>query len=263
MTAVPPTTAPHCAACGAPVTGRFCSRCGAAVEAPACASCGTPLSPGARFCHRCGAPARPAAGASAGSRERVAWIVAAAAVLLAVAAIAFRVGNTRPATPVMANAGNAGSAPPLPTRGPDISQMSPRERFDRLYDRIMRAAEAGDSVTVAQFAPMALGAYDLLDRFDADARYHASLIHLTIGQLDAARALADTIETEAPGHLFAELIRGEVAERTNDADGLTRSYRAFLARYDAELRTGRTEYQEHRTLLEDFRTRARATLGTN
>jgi hypothetical protein len=141
--------------------------------------------------------------------------VAGAAVLIAVAALAFRLGGGRTATPVMANAGNAGATSPLSTRAPDISQMTPRERFDRLFDRVMGAAERGDSTTVTQFSPMALGAYDMLDQVDADARYHAAMIHLVNGGVDAALALADTIQRAAPNHLFGYLIRveGPHAER--------------------------------------------------
>jgi hypothetical protein len=66
-----------------------------------------------------------------------------------------------PAAEVAANAPFAGGAaaggPP-----PDISSMSPRERFDRLYNRIMTAAENGDEETVTNFSPMALSAYTML-----------------------------------------------------------------------------------------------------
>jgi hypothetical protein len=186
--------------------------------------------------------------------------VAGAAVLIAVAALAFRLGGGRAAAPVMANAGSAGAAAPLSTRAPDISQMTPRERFDRLFDRVMGAAERGDSTTVTQFSPMALGAYDMLDQFDADARYHAAMIHLVNGGVAAARALADTIQRDVPNHLFGYLIRGEAADRVNDLPALNASYRAFLDNYDAQIRADHIEYREHKTALDDFRTRARATI---
>ncbi len=195
-----------------------------------------------------------------GRRETVAWIVAGSALVVAVGVFAFRAGGSRPTVPDMANAGNVAGAAPLSTRAPDISRLSPRERFDRLFDRVMRAASAGDTAAVVQFSPMALGAYEMLDRFDTDTRYHAAMIHLAIGQIDAARALADTILRETPTHLFGFLIRGDAADRTNDLPGLSASYRAFLAHYDAELRSGRVEYREHQPALDDFRTRARATV---
>ena len=256
----PQTTAqsPVCATCGTPIQGRFCPGCGAAADPGTCQSCQAVLSPGARFCHRCGTVAGGAR--QTGRRETIAWAVAGAAVLIAVASLAFRLGGGRPATPVMANAGNAGANSPLSTRAPDISQMTPRERFDRLFDRVMGAAERGDSTTVTQFSPMALGAYDMLDQVDADARYHAAMIHLVNGGVEAALALADTIQRAAPDHLFGYLIRGEAADRVNDLAALNASYRAFLDNYDAQIRADHVEYREHRTALEDFRTRARATI---
>jgi len=248
-----------CAACGNALKqgARFCSHCGASTDAGSCPSCGSPLSAGARFCHKCGtAQGTGSRGQGTGARERVAWIVAGLGLALAVLAFLWR-GN-RPPAPDM---GSAGAATGLSTRAPDISAMSPEERFFRLWDRIERAAAAGDTATIIQFAPMALGAYAMLDSVDNDQRFHAALIDLATGDFPAALARADTMLITVPGHLFAYLIRGEVADRRNDVAALGRTYRDFLARYDAELASGKTEYTEHRPLLDDFRVRARATGG--
>ena len=88
----------------------------------------------------------------------------------------------------------------------------------------------------------------------------SAMLHLTLGDFPGALALADTIQTDAPGHLFADIIRGEAAERKNDTTLLNQSYRAFLDHYDRELKAGRVEYDEHRPILDDFRTRAKASL---
>ena len=226
-----------------------------------CASCGTALSAGARFCHRCGTAVQSS---QTGRRERVAWIIAGAAMLVLVAVVLWRGGSIQPAAaPDMAGGqagggalgggGGAGGG-----QAPDISNMSPEERFERLWDRVIRAAESGDTTTVAQFAPMALGAYDLLPQVNTDLRFHAALIRLAINDYSAARALADTILREAPGHLFGYIIRGEAADRENQLQALNQSYRDFLDHYDEEQRAGRTEYEGHKPLIEDFRTRARA-----
>lgn len=182
--------------------------------------------------------------------------------MVALLVVVWRVGGTRPTVPDMGNAGNIQGAGGLPVGGaPDISGMSPRQRFDRLYDRVMQAAGAGDSLTIVQFAPMALGAYALLDTVNADARYHAAMISLALGDAASALALADTIQAGAPEHLFADIVRGEAADRSNDTAALSRSYAGFLDHYDREMRAGRIEYEEHRPILDDFRTRAKATLG--
>jgi hypothetical protein len=209
-----------------------------------CRSCAASLVAEARYCHRCG---RAVTGG--GSAERTPWMIAWALVALSVAVITWSVLGRDP---------SAGAAPPMAQTGtpPDISQMSPRDRFLRLHDRVLGAAERGDSATVRQFAPMAISAYGMLDAYDDDLRFHAGLIYLELGRTDEAVALADTIQAGAPGHLLAEILRADAAERRGDRAALSRGRRAFLANFDREIATGRPEYGEHRRVLDDFRTRA-------
>jgi hypothetical protein len=255
-----------CPACGSPAAGNFCSACGASLVARTCAGCRADLAPQARFCHRCG---RPAAGRAAWEaaglppRERTAWLVAGLLCVALLGAIVLKVVRSAgpAAAPEMANAG-AVSAQESPTQAlpsgaaPDISQMTPRERFDRLFNRIMQAAEQGDTAQVARFTPMALGAYTQLDSIDADARYHAAVLRLQVGDFAGANALADTILTRSPGHLFGYLIRGTAAGFQGDSAGARRAAREFLAHYDAEQRSGRVEYREHEAAIEDFKRQA-------
>ena len=133
--------------------------------------------------------------------------------------------------------------------------MTPRERFDRLFNRIMQAAEQGDSTEVQRFTPMALGAYQQLDSLDIDARYHAAVVHLGVGDLAPALALADTILRESPGHLFGYLIRGTVARFQNNPTAQTRAEHDFLSHYQAEMAAKRVEYLEHQPALEEFQSR--------
>lgn len=137
---------------------------------------------------------------------------------------------------------------------PDLSTMTPRERFDRLYNRVMRAAEQADSATVFRFSPMAFAAYSQLDTVDADARYHAAVLRLHV-QSDTAAALrlADAILEEQPRHLFGFLIRGMAGRLVGDERLLRRASADFLAAWDAELKVGRPEYRDHQTMLDQFR----------
>lgn len=134
--------------------------------------------------------------------------------------------------------------------------MTPRERFDRLFNRIMQAAERGDSTEVRRFTPMAIGAYQQLDNRDVDARYHAAVLHMGVGDLPPAYALADTILREAPHHLFGFLIRGTAAGIQGDRVALTRAERDFLASYRSEMAANRVEYLEHKPIIEEFRREA-------
>lgn len=156
----------------------------------------------------------------------------------------------------MANPGAGGASGPPAGQAPDISQMSPRERFDRLFNRVVAAAERADTTEVLRFSPMALAAYEQLDTKDADARYHAAVVMLETGQVDEASALSDTILAESPGHLFGLQVRANVAERRGDSAAARRARAEFVKRYDAELASGKVEYGEHRTALEAFRKRS-------
>ncbi|HKT58743.1 MAG TPA: zinc ribbon domain-containing protein [Gemmatimonadales bacterium] len=260
MTAAPT----NCPACGSPASGKFCSACGASLVPRSCAGCRAELSPQARFCHRCGRPVGAAGGAALPARERTAWLVAGGLCVVLLALIVFKViREARPAAaPEMANAGaqsareapaDGGAGGPAGGTPPDISQMSPRERFDRLFNRVMQAGERGDTAQVVRFTPMALAAYGQLDSIDADARYHAAVLRTQVGDMAGALALADTILARDPGHLFGYVIRGTVAGLQNDTPRRQQALRDFRAHFAAESAAGRVEYQEHQPVIDEFK----------
>jgi hypothetical protein len=195
--------------------------------------------------------------------ERTIWAFAWGAVLVFIAVIAYSVHNRSdaPVGPDMANAGNVGpggaagnpGAGARPGAPPDISQLTPRERFLRLHDRVMGAVESGDTATATRFAPMAIAAYTLLDSVDVDLRYHAGALFVQARNYPAALALADTIQTEAKQNLLGDLLRLEVAQARKDAAGEARARKAFLEHYDAQLALKRPEYEEHKSMLADLR----------
>ena len=160
----------------------------------------------------------------------------------------------------MANAGNAAARGGQGSAGGaaavDLSQMTPRERFDRLFARVMTAAEAGDTAQAMQFAPMALMAYAQLGEVDQDARFHVALVQAQVGDWAAAAATADTMLAETPDHLLALLILEAAAERRGDAAAVAELRRRFLAAEARELAAGRQEYTDHRNALDEFRARA-------
>src|SRR5690606_10768792 len=99
----------------------------------------------------------------------------------------------------------------LPTgQAPDISALSPEERFLRLNNRVMTAASQRDSATVVNFTPMALGAYAQLPAPTLDDRYHAAVLNAQVGQFDEALALTDTMLDAVPNHLLARVVQGDV-----------------------------------------------------
>lgn len=228
----------------------FCSQCGSPRDGKPCAGCGASLSPGARFCSACGLPAGLAI--ETVSRDHAPWMIAGialAAMLVVLFVMVVRKSKGAAVPPEVATI----EQPQAREAPPDISNTSPRERFNRLYNRVMRAAQSGDEATVTRFTPMALMAYAQLDSVDADASYHAALLKVHTGEVDASRALADSILARDPGHLFGYVVRGTVARFRKDDKELNRAYSSFLKRYDQEIKLQRPEYSEHQTSLEDFR----------
>lgn len=159
----------------------------------------------------------------------------------------------------MANAGNAtgvaaGDSGTI-VRAPDISNMTPRERFTRLSDRITTAIEARDSNQVFQFFPMAEGAFTQLpdaDR-DVDARYHMGMLWAQVGEFVKAKGQADSIMQVAPGNLFGTYMYAMLAEFRGDSTAAQKSRADFRSHYAAEMKKARPEYKEHEPFLDSYR----------
>ena len=154
-------------------------------------------------------------------------------------------------------AAKSSSAAPAPPAGevsaPDISTLSPAQRFDRLYQRIISAAQSGDQATVTRFMPMAVAAFGMLDTVTVDARYHLAMLELHVGDMNAASAQADSIKRANPQHLFSPVILGAVAQWNKDERGRLAAYREFLRRYDSEMAKRLPEYLEHQSMLEEVK----------
>ena len=234
-----------CAACGAKASGRFCSNCGKALAAGTCLRCGAPLDPSARFCSNCGDKAGIGRTGTPGLPIR--RVLATVAALAAAGALfwAIRSGSPQPGAPAAASATQAGP--------PDLSQLTPRERFDRLFNRVMTAAEAGDTAEVVRFLPMARMAYVQLPEVNADARYHMAMLEIQSDNANGALAQADSIASGAPRHLFIYLIREAVAARNADSAAARAARRDLMSAWDSEIALERSEYEEHREALERVR----------
>lgn len=216
-----------------------------------CHSCGTQLSDDARFCHKCGASTSPPPAATAGGwRAGIPWGIAGLALGALFAVILLR--SNRSATPTPAAPFAQGGAAPAP----DISQMTPQEQAQRLFDRVMILEEQGKTDSVRFFMPMAIGAYQMLPTMTLDAHFDVGLLQLTAGDPAAALAEADTIRQQAPTHLFAFVLRARALEARGDSATARQSYRDFLENESAERARNREEYQEHRNILDAFHAEA-------
>ena len=251
-----------CPACGADSTGKFCSTCGAPLGGAACATCGEKLTARAKFCPACGTPAAGAAGprgaAGAAPSQRAAWVVAGIALVALLVTIVVVVARKAPT-----GATAAGAAPGPGTQATtDISQMSPTEQASRLFDRVMRAEEAGDTAQVTFFAPMAIQAYQMLGSgLGPDERLHVGLLDLAVKDQAGATAQADTILKGSRTHLYGLLLRVRIAQAAGNAAAERTALQAFAAAYDAERAKNLPEYAEHSQLLIETRDAAARSLA--
>lgn len=246
-----------CPSCGASSTGRFCHTCGSPLAAASCTKCGARLSPRSKFCPECGAPSGGAGGIR--PADRMAWMVAGVSLVALAVVVVMMVARRGPPT-LAAPGSEASSAAGLGTT--DLTQMSPREQADRLFDRVMRESEAGEADSVRIFAPMAIQAHHMLgSSIDADGRLHLGLIHLAVGETAAARAQADTILRGSATHLYGLALRIRLAEAARDAAATQRALRAYAAAYTSERAKNLPEYEQHAQLLVETKDLADRTAG--
>jgi hypothetical protein len=193
-------------------------------------------------------------------RPALAWIVAGAT--LAALAAVLLVRLTAPGASITGRNAERPLSAGAVAAAPDISNMTPREAADRLFNRVMAAAERGDTAQITFFGPMAVQAYGMVSQLDADARYHLGMIQVVQGDVAAARAQADTIARSFPNHLLASLLRAEAARAARDGAARDRAWQDLLRHFEPELALGRSEYSDHRAALEAARDQARAALGS-
>lgn len=259
-----------CPSCGTEGSGNYCIRCGASLASGerGCDECGAPLPAGAKFCGECGEPVGGPAGAPVGGRPgkplaaRFPWILSAvvlAAFAAGIAVLVQRWSAPRPPGGMITGgipgaepaAGADGAGGGMPTAA-ELAAMPPRVAADRLFDRAMREAEAGDTARARFFAQMGLEAYQGVPpaEMDGDARFHVGLLHLLLGSPEAARAQAAAVLRENPDHLLALVLAAWSARAAGDtagAEDLRRRLREALSRGES---SADSEYAPHRELIE-------------
>ena len=138
------------------------------------------------------------------------------------------------------------------SRAPDISQLSPSDIANRLFDRIMRLNDQGKADSVAFFAPMAVQAYQMVQQeqghpLDADQRFDVGRIGEVAGALQIARAQADTIRQQQPDHLLGLLLAGQAAKLSGNTAALNEYKAKFTSVKARELAKNLPEYKRHRS----------------
>ena len=150
---------------------------------------------------------------------------------------------------------------PAGIRAPDISSLSPQERADRLYNRVMVLASQGKTDSVQFFAPMALTAYQMLSPMNADQRYDMGRIGEVAGAIPLAKAQADSILRENPNHLLGLILEARLATLAGDTVQLRSYERRLIAAEKAETAKKREEYVRHQDDIANALRQARKSLG--
>lgn len=199
------------------------------------------------------------------------WIVAALAFLALFAMAAGRGFNARPSSTVdgSANAlpqaglddrgGSEGASGAV--RAPDISNLSPQERADRLYNRVMLLASQGKIDSVQFFAPMAVQSYLLMAPLNADQRYDLGRIAEVAGALPLAQAQADSILRESPNHLLGLILEARLATIAGDTARLRAYEQRLVTAEKSEIAKKREEYTRHQDDITTALRQARKSLG--
>jgi tetratricopeptide (TPR) repeat protein len=269
-----------CPQCGESASGNFCQNCGSTLGGRFCNQCGTEVGPGAKFCGECGsqvlggaAATAPAAAAQApaGARaaaartgavtpqhrevaaevvggQNLAWWIAGAAMFALIVVVGLNM--VRPGPPPAPTAGTSPAATAGTGTPPDISQMSPIEAADRLFNRVMTSVTAGDSTAAQQFLPMAIAAYNRARPLNLDGLFHLSMLNRTAGNLEAALDNALEIVEADPNHLLGLAAAAEAAIELGELDEAETHYRQLAAVYDEESQRPLEEYQMHSTIVD-------------
>lgn len=245
-----------CPRCGEEASGKFCANCGSALKGAACPECNGALTPGAQFCHHCGTALKSA---SPAAPSRVPWVVTGVALVAVIALVLFQA--SRSAT----DAGPADTGAPMggaPLGGApsaaDIAAMSPQEKADRLFNRVMMYASEGKADSAAIFAPMALQSFDMLAPLNVHQRYDVGLVAIVAGQLGRAKAEADTILSKNRNDLLGLTLAMRTAEAAKNSASAGDFAKRLIAAEAAERKLPREEYQFHSTDIDAALKEARA-----
>jgi len=132
-----------------------------------------------------------------------------------------------------------------PVRAPDISQLSPQERANRLFNRVMLLNSQGKSDSVQFFAPMALESYRMLSAMNADQRYDMGRIAEVAGAIPLAGAQADTILQQNPTHLLGLILAARVAALEKQPGREAAFAKRLLSSLQSETAKRLPEYDRH------------------
>ena len=266
----------RCPHCGESVSGNFCTRCGGPLGGQFCNQCGSQIAASGKFCNECGAkadgvPVASAGGVSPGTTsapaakrtdapEAVAdtpggqslpWWIAGVAMFAVIFMFGLQMVRPGPAAGPTIGSSGAATAGGAPGTGapPDISNMTPGEAADRLFNRVMGSISAGDSAAAQQFMPMAIAAYQRARPLTLDGLFHLSMLNRTAMNLEAALDVALEVVERDPNHLLGLAAAAEAAIELGLPDEAETHYRQILVIFDEESQRPLEEYDMHSQIV--------------
>ena len=144
----------------------------------------------------------------------------------------------------------AGATPPAGGAPPDISNMSPIEAADRLFNRVMQSTSQGDIAQAQAFLPMAIAAYQRARPLTLDGLFHLSMLNRTATNLEAALDNALEIVEQDPNHLLGLAAAAEAAIELGELDEAEVHYRHLADIYDEEVQRPLEEYEQHSLIVD-------------
>lgn len=188
--------------------------------------------------------------ASAGGNSRVPWVVTGVALIAVIALVLFQTSRAaKDAGPAEGGTPMAGNAPfAAGAGGPaavDISSMSPQERADRLFNRVMRYASEGKTDSASIFAPMAIQSFEMMAPLDVHQRFDLGLVAVVSGDAARAKVEADTILKKNANDLLGLTLAIRAAEAAKNTAARAGFEKRLIAVEPAERKTTRPEYLDH------------------
>jgi len=162
--------------------------------------------------------------------------------------------------------GTEGSAPaavpaPVSAFPTSIAQMTPRQTADEFFNRVMTASDNGDQLTVDQFLPTALKAYEAARPLDMDGLFHVSLLYYAGKDYEASLAGAREILAAEPGHVLGLVAAAKAALALGRDDEAAGYYQLIIENHDREIARPLPEYQTHARYFGVARDEARTFLA--
>ncbi|HSH46158.1 MAG TPA: hypothetical protein VK966_09895 [Longimicrobiales bacterium] len=207
----------------------------------------------------------------AGKLTQLAWYAGAAAVGIVLALVFLLPGDgdrssaspsgVTPAPGAMAGQGGGPGVGAPGSGGPGPLSGDMRTNADRLFNRVMTAAQQENRAEVEQFMPMAIQAYQMVEDLDVDGTYHLALLQMAAGRFQEAQATAAGILEAEPNHLLALGVSAEAAAAAGDSAAATDLYTRLMDGYAEEAERPLQEYQEHPQMLPRYRRAAETYLA--